>query len=258
MDLFGALLRGCCADLSYLNLSKNTFSHRRARESLPTFRQFFSSAFSLTHVSLASMKVPPDSLRALFLGLSNNPHITDLHLDISGCEASKLIVTFDEHVISNNFKFGVVYQKFGQTTEEELFSNMDESPAFVEFLEFLGQKIELHDFKGFRGGLDVTHGQTGTESVYTNFHSKEIMFHVSTKLPYTEGDSQQLRSAGAGVLQELFPRVACVGTLDISDNVSPSPPHTESEGQINVDVTVETLMWLTGEVRRDLLRVRKN
>ncbi|XP_013865007.1 rap1 GTPase-activating protein 1 isoform X9 [Austrofundulus limnaeus] len=108
-------------------------------------------------------------------------------------KASRLIVTFDEHVISNNFKFGVIYQKFGQTSEEELFGNMEESPAFVEFLEFLGKKIELHDFKGFRGGLDVTHGQTGTESVYTNFHNKEIMFHVSTKLPYTEGDSQQLQ-----------------------------------------------------------------
>ncbi|KAL3978633.1 hypothetical protein ACER0C_019695 [Sarotherodon galilaeus] len=108
-------------------------------------------------------------------------------------KASRLIVTFDEHVISNNFKFGVIYQKFGQTSEEELFGNMEESPAFVEFLEFLGHKIELHDFKGFRGGLDVTHGQTGTESVYTNFHNKEIMFHVSTKLPYTEGDSQQLQ-----------------------------------------------------------------
>ncbi|XP_056912530.1 capping protein, Arp2/3 and myosin-I linker protein 3 isoform X3 [Takifugu flavidus] len=112
-SLFGALLRGCCADLSYLNLSRNSFSHRKARDSLPTFRQFFSSAFSLTHVSLASMKVPPDWLRALFLGLSNNPHITDLHLDISSCE---------------------------------------------------------------------------------------------------------LRSAGAGVIQELFPRVSCVGTLDVSDN----------------------------------------
>nr|XP_057921932.1 capping protein, Arp2/3 and myosin-I linker protein 3 isoform X2 [Doryrhamphus excisus] len=112
-SLFGALLRGCCADLSYLNLSKNCFSHRKARDSLPTFRQFFSSAFSLTHVSLASTKVPPDWLRALFLGLSNNPHIADLQLDISGCE---------------------------------------------------------------------------------------------------------LRSAGAGVIQELFPRVSCVGTLDISDN----------------------------------------
>ncbi|KAF3698951.1 Capping protein, Arp2/3 and myosin-I linker protein 3 [Channa argus] len=83
--------------LRLLNLSKTTLSSkgrqvakeirkRRARDSLPTFRQFFSSAFSLTHVSLASMKVPPDSLRALFLGLSNNPHITDLHLDISSCE----------------------------------------------------------------------------------------------------------------------------------------------------------------------------
>ncbi|XP_050952479.1 rap1 GTPase-activating protein 1 isoform X2 [Labeo rohita] len=108
-------------------------------------------------------------------------------------KASRLIVTFDEHVISNNFKFGVIYQKFGQTSEEELFGNNEESPALVEFLEFLGQKIELHDFKGFRGGLDVTHGQTGSESVYHNFHNKEIMFHVSTKLPYTEGDTQQLQ-----------------------------------------------------------------
>ncbi|KAK5603160.1 Rap1 GTPase-activating protein 1 [Crenichthys baileyi] len=108
-------------------------------------------------------------------------------------KASRLIVTFDEHVISNNFKFGVIYQRFGQTTEEELFGNSEESPAFIEFLEFLGEKIELHNFKGFRGGLDVTHGQTGTESVYCNYRNKEVMFHVSTKLPYTEGDTQQLQ-----------------------------------------------------------------
>ncbi|XP_055787516.1 rap1 GTPase-activating protein 1 isoform X9 [Salvelinus fontinalis] len=108
-------------------------------------------------------------------------------------KASRLIVTFDEHVISNNFKFGVIYQKFGQTSEVELFGNSAESPAFVEFLEFLGEKVELHDFKGFRGGLDVTHGQTGSQSVYHNYRNKEIMFHVSTKLPYTEGDTQQLQ-----------------------------------------------------------------
>nr|XP_019951995.1 PREDICTED: rap1 GTPase-activating protein 1-like isoform X9 [Paralichthys olivaceus] len=108
-------------------------------------------------------------------------------------KASRLIVTFDEHVINNNFKFGVVYQKFGQTSEEELFGNSEESPAFVEFLAFLGERIELHNFKGFRGGLDVTHGQTGAESVYCNYRNKEVMFHVSTKLPYTEGDTQQLQ-----------------------------------------------------------------
>ncbi|XP_069802988.1 rap1 GTPase-activating protein 1 isoform X5 [Dendropsophus ebraccatus] len=108
-------------------------------------------------------------------------------------KASRLIVTFDEHVISNNFKFGVIYQKTGQTTEEELFSTTQESAAFMEFLELLGERVLLQDFKGFRGGLDVTHGQTGTESVYCNFRGKEIMFHVSTKLPYTEGDAQQLQ-----------------------------------------------------------------
>ncbi|XP_078413891.1 rap1 GTPase-activating protein 1-like isoform X7 [Cetorhinus maximus] len=108
-------------------------------------------------------------------------------------KASRLIVTFDEHVISNHFKFGVIYQKLGQTSEEELFTNNEESTAFVEFLELLGEKVELQDFKGFRGGLDVAHGQTGTESIYCKFRSKEIMFHVSTKLPYTEGDAQQLQ-----------------------------------------------------------------
>ncbi|XP_067423100.1 rap1 GTPase-activating protein 1 isoform X2 [Emydura macquarii macquarii] len=108
-------------------------------------------------------------------------------------KASRLIVTFDEHVLSNHFKFGVIYQKLGQTTEEELFGTTEESPAFIEFLDFLGHKVQLQDFKGFRGGLDVTHGQTGTESVYCTFRSKEIMFHVSTKLPYTEGDAQQLQ-----------------------------------------------------------------
>ncbi|XP_063739175.1 rap1 GTPase-activating protein 1-like isoform X14 [Eleginops maclovinus] len=122
-------------------------------------------------------------------------------------KASRLIVTFDEHVISNNFKFGVIYQKFGQTTEEDVFSNSEESPAFVEFLEFLGEKIELHNFKGFRGGLDVTHGQTGTESIYCNYRNKEVMFHVSTKLPYTDGDTQQLqrkRHIGNDIVAILF------------------------------------------------------
>uniref|UniRef100_A0A8C3LSI2 Rap-GAP domain-containing protein n=1 Tax=Chrysolophus pictus TaxID=9089 RepID=A0A8C3LSI2_CHRPC len=120
-------------------------------------------------------------------------------------KASQLIVAFDEHVISNNFKFGVIYQKPGQTTEEEVFSNTEESLGFLEFLDFLGDKIQLQDFRGFRGGLDVIRGQTGTESVYTNFRGKEIMFHVSTKLPFAEGDSQQRkRHIGNDIVAIIF------------------------------------------------------
>ncbi|XP_069098989.1 rap1 GTPase-activating protein 1-like isoform X2 [Pleurodeles waltl] len=117
----------------------------------------------------------------------------DRFLPVLYPKASQLVVTFDEHVISNNFKFGIIYQKHGQTTEEEVFSNNEESLGFIEFLDFLGERVQLQNFRGFRGGLDVTRGQTGSESVYTTYRGKEIMFHVSTKLPYTEGDVQQLQ-----------------------------------------------------------------
>uniref|UniRef100_A0A183CD73 Rap-GAP domain-containing protein n=1 Tax=Globodera pallida TaxID=36090 RepID=A0A183CD73_GLOPA len=107
---------------------------------------------------------------------------------------SELILQFDEHVISNTYKFGVIYQKFGQITEEELFSNdASNCSAFDEFLSVIGHRVQLRNFDGYRGGLDIVHGQTGIESVYTQFRQKEIMFHVSTLLPYTIGDAQQLQ-----------------------------------------------------------------
>ncbi|XP_041731250.1 rap1 GTPase-activating protein 2 isoform X7 [Coregonus clupeaformis] len=120
---------------------------------------------------------------------------------------SQLIVGYDEHEVNNTFKFGVIYQKFGQTSEEELFGNNEETPAFREFLSVLGDNIELNDFKGFRGGLDVSHGQTGSESIYTVFRQREMMFHVSTKLPFTEGDVQQLqrkRHIGNDIVAAVF------------------------------------------------------
>ncbi|CAG0895690.1 unnamed protein product [Cyprideis torosa] len=88
---------------------------------------------------------------------------------------------------------GVIYQRFGQTTEEELFTNSLPSPAFEEFLELLGRRVQLKDHEGYRGGLDTVHGHTGEESVHTTFKDREIMFHVSPLLPYTENDPQQLQ-----------------------------------------------------------------
>lgn len=38
----------------------------------------------------------------------------------------------------------------------------------------------------------MCHGQTGSEAVFTSFQGREIMFHVATKLPFTEGDPQQV------------------------------------------------------------------
>lgn len=45
-----------------------------------------------------------------------------------------------------------------QTSEEELFGTTEESPAFTEFLDVLGQRVQLRDFKGcvrgYWGGKD--------------------------------------------------------------------------------------------------------
>ena len=52
--------------------------------------------------------------------------------------ASELLVNYDEHVLVNNFKFGVIYQQAGQTSEEALFGNRGHSPALDRFLEMIG------------------------------------------------------------------------------------------------------------------------
>ncbi|KAI0236395.1 Rap1 GTPase-activating protein 1 [Lamellibrachia satsuma] len=68
-------------------------------------------------------------------------------------KGSELLLNFDEHVISNTFKFGVIYQTFGQTTEEELFANSDLSPALDEFLQLLGSRVKLKDFTSETGSV---------------------------------------------------------------------------------------------------------
>lgn len=45
----------------------------------------------------------------------------------------------------------------------------------------------------YRGGLDTQFGQTGDEAVYQMFKDREIIFHVSSLLPYTDNDPQQLQ-----------------------------------------------------------------
>jgi len=41
--------------------------------------------------------------------------------------------------------------------------------------------------------LDTQFGHTGDEAVYEVFKDREIIFHVSTLLPYRDSDPQQLQ-----------------------------------------------------------------
>lgn len=68
----------------------------------------------------------------------------------------------------------------------------DSSPALKQFLNFLGERIELKGWKGYRAGLDVSDGHTGQYSYYTKWQGYEVMFHVGPLLPATQNDRQQL------------------------------------------------------------------
>eukprot|EP00013_Stygamoeba_regulata_P005177 CAMPEP_0177640456 /NCGR_PEP_ID=MMETSP0447-20121125/6552_1 /TAXON_ID=0 /ORGANISM="Stygamoeba regulata, Strain BSH-02190019" /LENGTH=775 /DNA_ID=CAMNT_0019142527 /DNA_START=47 /DNA_END=2374 /DNA_ORIENTATION=- len=97
----------------------------------------------------------------------------------------------DDVTASTAIKVGVLYSKVGQT-EDEMFSNETGSEDFNEFLSFLGDRVQLKNWRKFRGGLDVKNDTTGTESVYQTHQDYELMFHVSTLLPHSSTDAQQL------------------------------------------------------------------
>uniref|UniRef100_A0A8D1Y3Q5 GTPase-activating Rap/Ran-GAP domain-like protein 3 n=1 Tax=Sus scrofa TaxID=9823 RepID=A0A8D1Y3Q5_PIG len=107
-------------------------------------------------------------------------------------EIQKDLLVLEEQEGSVNFKFGVLFAKDGQLTDDDMFSNEIGSDAFQKFLNLLGDTITLKGWTGYRGGLDTKNDTTGIHSVYTIYQGHEIMFHVSTMLPYSKENKQQV------------------------------------------------------------------
>lgn len=81
----------------------------------------------------------------------------------------------------------------GQNSEEDMLKNQHiPGGPFDHLLTLLGNRVALRGFNRFLGGLDPNNNLTGKESVYTEFEGNEIMFHVSTLLPYSNNDHQQV------------------------------------------------------------------
>ncbi|KAJ6244461.1 rap gtpase-activating protein [Anaeramoeba flamelloides] len=102
------------------------------------------------------------------------------------------ILKMEEYFNKKHYKIGVLYAGEGQTTSKQYLSNTKSSQDFEEFLEILGDKIELYGWNKFKGGLDIKHHTCGDHSVYTEYKDFEIMFHISTWLPYNPRDPEQV------------------------------------------------------------------
>ncbi|XP_067126420.1 GTPase-activating Rap/Ran-GAP domain-like protein 3 isoform X3 [Centruroides vittatus] len=149
----------------------------------------------------------PLTVKSILSNFQNMEKIEKGPKEIFIPEIQKDLLLLEEQEGSVNFKFGVLYAKAGQTTDDEMFSNEIGSREFENFIFLLGEKIRLKGWDKFRGGLDIKGDMTGRYSIYTIYEGHEIMFHVSTLLPYSKDNRQQVerkRHIGNDIVNIIF------------------------------------------------------
>ena len=57
--------------------------------------------------------------------------------------------------VAHTYKFGLLYCGDKQMTEEEIYGNKQGSDGFEDFLDLLGERVQLAGFQKFKGGLDT-------------------------------------------------------------------------------------------------------
>jgi len=157
-----------------------------------------------------------------------NENNKDLEKDLS---------EYDEHKQLYQFKCGVLYYSEGQTDEDEIFGNVKGSKYFDKFLTVLGDIVPLKAWPKYAAGLDVEKDQTGKHSIFTTFNNRnkdiEIMYHVSTFLPFIKKDKQQIqrkRHLGNDMVVIVF-----------HDGNTPFSPHTITSKYIQVFIIVRVI-----------------
>lgn len=115
-----------------------------------------------------------------------------LRLGVNTPACEQQLLKLDEQGLTNKYKVGILYCRAGQHTEEDMYNNEEAGPAFLEFLDTIGKTVRLQGFEHYKAGLDNKTDSTGTHSLYAVYQDCEVMFHVSTMLPVTPNNRQQL------------------------------------------------------------------
>ncbi|KAL7878356.1 hypothetical protein AOLI_G00093300 [Acnodon oligacanthus] len=133
--------------------------------------------------------------------------VSCLRLALSTPKVTEQLLKLDEQGLSQKHKVGILLCRADQSTEEEMYNNEEATPAFTEFLQLLGDTVCLRGFSKYAAQLDTKTDSTGTHSLYTTYQDYEIMFHVSTMLPYMPNNPQQLlrkRHIGNDIVTIIF------------------------------------------------------
>ncbi|XP_060733468.1 signal-induced proliferation-associated 1-like protein 3 [Tachysurus vachellii] len=134
-------------------------------------------------------------------------NLSCLRLSLNTPKVTEQLLKLDEQGLSQKHKVGILLCRANQSTEEEMYNNEEATPAFTAFLELLGDTVCLKGFNKYAAQLDTKTDSTGTHSLYTTYQDYEIMFHVSTMLPYMPNNPQQLlrkRHIGNDIVTIIF------------------------------------------------------
>lgn len=86
-------------------------------------------------------------------------------------------------------KIGVIYVAPGQQDEKEILANTGGSVEFQEFLQELGEVVDIREHQGNLGGLDPS-GSAGTISIAYADWQYDVMFHIVPLMPTDQTDDQ--------------------------------------------------------------------
>lgn len=113
-----------------------------------SFYSLLSLALALLHTHTYDLSITHSLLHVLLRQRVKEDLTLERFYPAVAPECPELVVHFDEHILRNQFKVGLIYQSQGQTSEEQLFGNQGQSEAFLEFMELIGKRVRLKEHEG--------------------------------------------------------------------------------------------------------------
>eukprot|EP00042_Codosiga_hollandica_P052069 m.654487 g.654487 ORF g.654487 m.654487 type:complete len:1032 (+) comp58412_c0_seq2:279-3374(+) len=162
-------------------------------ETQPTFSVILRSAARTTchQVPVLDIPLPPNPANIINMCFSETGIQAAEVRPVPPAALMSYLQDIDHIGVPDQSKFGVVLMLPGQNSDDEFYSNVSSTEGFETFLGLLGSRVELAGFDGYAGGLDTRASRTGTHSVYSQFDGCELMFHVSTLLPFDHTEKTQ-------------------------------------------------------------------
>jgi len=101
---------------------------------------------------------------------------------IDNVKVQELLLTYDDNyhqlLKRNKYAFGVLYQRSGQASEQDIFGNVGHCEKFEEFIGLLGEYLH--------------HSEDDSLGFYVReWEQVMLKFYVLTRLPHSKTDSQQ-------------------------------------------------------------------